>query len=178
MLDIECLTSLIFCLFKFKISLVQRTLTTRSNRMSKIGDIFSGGDKIGEVWTGDGSGCGVWGCLIVAAFLIAIPILLIQGLLWLWWNERLAIFALVLFPIASLTLGVMLQSRPGVRKNIFIAVFAVSACALVAAIVMLFVAIVGMWHDDLSRDHKIGGILLLCYWACLWSTMPLFGRTN
>jgi len=52
--------------------------------MSWIGDIFAGGEKIGEIWTDDGDVLGG----LITLFLIAIPISVIVGIvmgsIWLW----------------------------------------------------------------------------------------------
>lgn len=68
--------------------------------MSKIGDVISGGTKIGEVWTDDSSdflGC----CLGI----VVGPILVILAFYWMWNNEPEIPIGLLLFGASGLLIN-------------------------------------------------------------------------
>jgi len=152
--------------------------------VSKIGDIFSGGTKIGEVWTDDGNGCAGCGCLLGIVFIAAIIMLLIQGLWWLWQNEPLAIFALPILPVGSIVTGVMgdlliIHGNMIKRKQIAKFVFLIALSATICGTVFMVLAVIGMSHDNIEdRDHFYGGALILLAYTLLWvgiACSPILG---
>lgn len=69
--------------------------------MPKIGDVFSGGGKIGEVWTDSGDGCGAF-----LTGIFAVLFLIVWALPWTFEHAPGVIMGLILLPLGLLLIRI------------------------------------------------------------------------